>query len=172
MGTGKHVFLTQLCSDAFNHESGRGGGFANKLTKTDTLQFLARLSAEAARYGMSTGLKNAEELLDVAGPYVHFAVNEECSSMADSDGCAPYEPFLLAGKPVFHIEYVKPVGPTELTSTNRALGRMNTTELQDLYCQRVTLRNKMPLSGVAAELLRRSTVIKELELGGFTLFCE
>jgi hypothetical protein len=168
-GTHKHY------RDAFNHASKRGGGFTPKLTKKDTIDYLAKLSAEAARYGMSTGLKNAEELLDQAGPYVHFAVNEECASMADSEGCAPYEPFLLAGKPVFHIEYVtqrRTGKEVTLTSTNRSLQKLTSKALEDLYCQRTVMGNKRHLSAHAAELLRNSTVIKELALGGFTLFCE
>ncbi|KAF2666846.1 hypothetical protein BT63DRAFT_441894 [Microthyrium microscopicum] len=162
--------------DAFNHESKRGGGFKPKLTKADTVAYLARLSNEAAKYGMSTGLKNVEELVNDVSQYVHFAVNEECASMDNSDGCGPYQKFLLSGKPVFHIEYVKNRGGNgtnvQITSTNRSLSRYGTAELEALYCQRSILKGKTPLVAKAADLLRGSTVIKELELGGFTLFCD
>jgi Glycoside-hydrolase family GH114 len=60
---------------------------------------LNKLAAEAAKYGMSTGLKNAEEILPSVNSVIQFAVNEQCSS----DGsCTSYDGF---GKPVYHLEY-------------------------------------------------------------------
>jgi hypothetical protein len=74
--------ILTLVPDAFNHRSKRGGGFTPKLTSEDSIRFLAKLSNEAAKYGMSTGLKNIEELIERVHPYIHFAVNEECASMS------------------------------------------------------------------------------------------
>ena len=48
---------------------------------------------------MATGLKNAMDVIGELGPYVRFAVNEEC---AVRNECKQYTGF---GKPVYHIEY-------------------------------------------------------------------
>jgi hypothetical protein len=89
--------------DAFNRNK-KAGGFSKKLTKQDSITYIKKVAAEAAGYNMSTGLKNTEELISSVQDSVQFAVNEECASTADSDGCAPYIDFLKSGKPVFHIE--------------------------------------------------------------------
>jgi hypothetical protein len=59
------------------------------------------MSAEAAKYGISTGLKNAESILSRVEPYVQFAVNEQCHEYS---GCDVYSGF-VANKPVYNIEY-------------------------------------------------------------------
>jgi hypothetical protein len=65
-----------------------------------SVTYLKKLAAEAAKYGMSTGLKNAQEILSSVAGDIQFAVNEECA-MSGGD-CGSYAGF---GMPVYHIEY-------------------------------------------------------------------
>lgn len=62
--------------DPFNDDFNRGGGF--QLTKDDSVAFLKKMAAEAKRYGMSVGLKNAEDILPNVTDIIQFAVNEVC----------------------------------------------------------------------------------------------
>jgi len=62
--------------DPFNDDFDRGGGFKPKLTADDSVVFMKRLAAEAKRYGMSIGLKNAENILPNITDVIQFAVNE------------------------------------------------------------------------------------------------
>jgi hypothetical protein len=59
------------------------------------------MAQEAARYNMSTGLKNSGSILSQVQDVIQFAVNEECAAMGE---CNVYQSFLRV-KPVFHIEY-------------------------------------------------------------------
>jgi hypothetical protein len=60
----------------------------------------------------------------------------------------------------------------KLTSTNKKYNTYNRQQLIDLYCQRTIMSGKKPLPAQEAELLRGSTVIKILELDGWSLFCK
>lgn len=90
--------------DGYDNE--KGGGFKKPLTKKDTIAYVRKISREAARYGMSTGLKNAQGILKQVEADIHFAVNEECAGMKE---CRVYDGFMkgsaqFPAKPVFHIE--------------------------------------------------------------------
>lgn len=74
--------------DAFDRNR-KAGGFSKRLTKQDSVSYIKKIAAEARIYNMSTGLKNTEEFLASVTEHVRFAVNEECASTADSDGCIP-----------------------------------------------------------------------------------
>jgi hypothetical protein len=163
--------------DAFNHEDRRGGGFKKKLTKADTITYLGKLSKEAQKYNMATGLKNAEELLPQVQDLVQFAVNEECASISNSDGCDPYIPFLDAGKPVFHIEYAKykvnsQTGKVTLTSDKTALRTMSSERLEQLYCLETALPRTRRKALGKAQGARFSTVTKVLGLNGWVMYCD
>jgi len=124
---------------------------------------------------MSTGLKNTEELLPSVAEYVQFAVNEECASTADSDGCIPYIDFLKSGKPVFHIEYAKYQVSTngkdvKLSSTKTNLRLKSSTALGQLFCLKTALSNKKIVSQEVRTSF--STVIKMLGLNGFVMYCD
>src|ERR1700753_3883323 len=84
----------RFSKDAYGNENGLG------LTQEDAVRYMSKLAAEAAKYGMSTGLKNAEEIIPSVIDFVQFAVNEECVTV--DGGCGVYSGF---GKPVYHIEY-------------------------------------------------------------------
>ncbi|KAF2429480.1 hypothetical protein EJ08DRAFT_635168 [Tothia fuscella] len=83
--------------DGYSNENGGGLG----LTTRDAATYARKLAAEAAKYGMGMGLKNAQEILGSVRDVVQFAVNEECA--ANEGDCQSYQGF---GKPVYHIEYV------------------------------------------------------------------
>lgn len=78
-------------------------GFANAnglgLRAQDSTNFLRALAAEAAKYGMSTGLKNAQSIIASVADVVQFAVNEECKTVTKD--CGVYNDFVTK-KPVFH----------------------------------------------------------------------
>jgi Glycoside-hydrolase family GH114 len=61
-------------TDGYDNE--KGGGFRRPLTKSDAITYIRKLSREAKRYGMSTGLKNSADILKSVRDDVHFAVNE------------------------------------------------------------------------------------------------
>jgi endo-alpha-1,4-polygalactosaminidase (GH114 family) len=103
---------------------------------------------------MSTGLKNAQEILSQVTDDVQFAVNEQCA--ADS-GCTEYESFLDAGKPVFHIEYVDDGKSADSGEKSSRVKRANTST----DC----LKN----SSIGRQL---STVIKYLALDGWVEYCD
>jgi hypothetical protein len=63
------------------------------------------MASAAADLGLSTGLKNAQEILGNVLDTVQFAINEQCVTAEDT-ACSEYQPLLDAGKPVFHIEYI------------------------------------------------------------------
>ena len=81
-------------------------GYANRtgfpLTAKDQLRFDRALARAAHARGLSASLKND---LGQTGALVHdfdFALNEQCLQY---DECDRYDPFVKAGKAVFHIEY-------------------------------------------------------------------
>jgi hypothetical protein len=84
-------------------------GYANDtgfpLTADDQLAFNRRLARLAHSFGMSIGLKNDLAQAAALEPDFDFAVNEECFRYGE---CGALEPFLAAGKPVFHVEYDLP----------------------------------------------------------------
>ncbi|KAH6899637.1 glycoside hydrolase superfamily [Thelonectria olida] len=81
-------------------------GYANKngldLTSADSISYMKFLSDEAAKYNMSTGLKNAGGIISSVLSYVHFSVNEQCIQYGE---CDTFSPFIDDNKPVFNIEY-------------------------------------------------------------------
>src|ERR1700761_2147909 len=90
---------------------------------------MRKLSKEAHRYGMSVGLKNAEEILSRVIGDIDFAVNESCGSESRTrEPCRAYKALLQPStrggwgrswrnwrngrsdpveKAVFHIEYAR-----------------------------------------------------------------
>jgi hypothetical protein len=144
--------------------------------------YLRKLSAEAAKYGMATGLKNAEELLPQVIPDVQFAVNEQCQMDGD---CAVYNALLDAGKPVFHIEYTTPCfgaggSSVLLGSSDPQLAGYTSSQLKDLFCMdSAGLGGGKAGKGKAVvpvkdapEKAKFSTIIKVLLLDGWAFYCD
>ncbi|MCK9460201.1 MAG: endo alpha-1,4 polygalactosaminidase [Proteobacteria bacterium] len=69
----------------------------------DQLDYNAFIAEEAHARGLSVGLKNDVDQLVVLEPCYDWALNEECFAY---DECDRYAPFVVAGKAVFHVEYV------------------------------------------------------------------
>ncbi|PTD01206.1 hypothetical protein FCULG_00012662, partial [Fusarium culmorum] len=84
--------------DGFQNDNGL------KLTQKDTVDFVKFLSETAASFNMSTGLKNAGNVISEVISDVHFSVNEQCVEYSE---CDTFAQFISHGKPVFHIEYPK-----------------------------------------------------------------
>ena len=95
---------------------------------------------------MAIGLKNALSIIEDVVDVVDFAVNEEC---VDWTECSEMQPFIDAGKPVFHIEYPEGAGSDSGLSSD---------ELEE-YCN---ARGTNVLS----------TVIKNYTLDGWVQYCD
>ena len=139
--------------DAF---SNNGGGFG--LTEQDSTNFVRSLASEAAKYGMSTGLKNAQQILSSVQDVVQFAVNEECKAVTND--CNVYDTFVQS-KPVFHVEYAVHSGNTQLSSTYDGFTGMTSDQIKAAYC----------LDGTSEGAVF-STIIKALALDGWVLYCD
>ncbi|MEU6421859.1 endo alpha-1,4 polygalactosaminidase [Streptomyces spiralis] len=96
-------------------------GYRNRtgfpLTAADQLRY-NRLVAELAHdRGMAVGLKNdLDQIPQLVGDF-DFAVDEQCAQYRE---CAKLEPFVAAGKAVFHVEYELPTG--RFCAQSRRLG--------------------------------------------------
>jgi hypothetical protein len=157
--------------DAYGDESGRAGGFAVKLTKQDSIDYIKKLANEARSYGLAIGLKNAEAILPSLQGVVQYAVNEECA--ASYGGCSQYASFINQGRPVFHIEYVKyNVNGTsvQLTAENSALGGLPSAELQKIYCLEAGLGTRRMMNKEVSK--KFSTVIKTMDLTKAVTYCD
>jgi hypothetical protein len=97
--------------DAYRNDSGF------PLTAEDQLTFNTWIAAEAHRRGLSVGLKNDAEQVDVLQPYFDFAVVEQCFQFKE---CGSYTPFVTNDKAVFAAEYR--VRPARFCGRSRRLG--------------------------------------------------
>ncbi|KAF2425552.1 hypothetical protein EJ08DRAFT_663608 [Tothia fuscella] len=153
--------------------SANGGGFRPRISKRDTVAYFRRLAREAAAQGISTGLKNAQSMLEDVWADIQFAVNEECSSERD---CNIYRNFLSPrrtsgrngrggtqriGKPVFHIEY---------TAESMAGGPVR---------REIDTENDNAAPATRRQCLARnrlgdlfSTTIKKVNLDGWVEYCD
>lgn len=82
--------------DGYNNANGLG------LTAADATSFLSFLADTAHSLGLSIGLKNAGDLVTSVLDIMEWHVNEQC---LEYNECQLFQPFIDAGKPVFHIEY-------------------------------------------------------------------
>lgn len=117
------------------------------LTEDDAISFMQFLATEAAQYNMSTGLKNAGDIITRVLPYVAFSVNEQCIEYSE---CETFAAFIEAGKPVFNIEYPDSA-PNVKAETRREI------------CS---------TEGKAAGTEGFSKVIKLMELDGWVEYCD
>jgi hypothetical protein len=77
-----------------------GTGFP--LTYNDQIDYNIFLSKEAHQRGLSIGLKNDMEQVNDLLEHFDWALSEECFQW---DECDTLQPFIAAGKAVFHTEY-------------------------------------------------------------------
>ncbi|OQE37213.1 hypothetical protein PENCOP_c010G04215 [Penicillium coprophilum] len=74
------------------------------ITRADAINYVNWLASQSHSRGLSVGLKNGGDIIESVIDNMQWCVNEQC---AEYDECTTYEPFIEAGKPVFHIEYPK-----------------------------------------------------------------
>ncbi|KAI9701377.1 MAG: hypothetical protein M1820_006468 [Bogoriella megaspora] len=127
--------------DGYNNDNGLS------LATDDSISFINFLSTQAANHNLSTGLKNAGDIIPSVLQYVHFSVNEQCVEYSE---CSDFAPFIQAGKPVFHIEY--PDG---------APGKLSSATVKK-YCASTG-------SGDGSKGF--STVLKDMDLDGWVEYC-
>jgi hypothetical protein len=121
---------------------------------------------------MSTGLKNALEILPSVMGDIQFAVNEECQG---GSNCDQYNPLLAAGKPVFHIEYVDHTedskGGISMTSSLPELKNVSTPNIVKYLCLEKHSVN-LNHTYVPAPAKEYSTVIKGPLLDPWVYYCD
>ncbi|POR39124.1 Uncharacterized protein TPAR_00684 [Tolypocladium paradoxum] len=128
--------------DGYQNDNGLG------LTSDAAADYVKFLAKEAASYNMSTGLKNAADIVEDVLDVVQFSVNEQCIELAE---CESFAPFIKAKKPVFNIEY--PQGAPDGLSV----------QVTDDICSR---------KGNATGTDGFSTVIKKMNLDGWVQYCD
>ncbi|KAF1835456.1 hypothetical protein BDW02DRAFT_289030 [Decorospora gaudefroyi] len=111
------------------------------LKPTDSIAYMRFLQTEASKHSMKIGLKNSLDILPDVTPIIDFAVNEQCAQLGE---CQTYDNFIALNKPVFHIEYPKPL------DAQAAKG----------------------LSCTAPGVTGLSTILKSLHLDGITYYCD
>jgi hypothetical protein len=102
-------------------------GYSNSnglsLTMAQAVDYIDFLADTAHAYNMSIGLKNGGGIIDQVIDKMQWEVNEQCAQFSE---CATFQPFITAGKPVFHIEYpggvLADVSGTEKTSVCDSAG--------------------------------------------------
>ncbi|MER5995549.1 MULTISPECIES: endo alpha-1,4 polygalactosaminidase [Streptomyces] len=75
------------------------------LTARDQLRYNRMIADIAHERGLAVGLKNDLAQIPHLLDDFDFAVNEECAQYGE---CERLEPFVAAGKAVFHVEYARP----------------------------------------------------------------
>ncbi|RKF71123.1 putative endo alpha-1,4 polygalactosaminidase [Golovinomyces cichoracearum] len=121
--------------DAYDNANGFG------LTTADAINFLKFLATEAHSHNLSIGLKNGGKLVPDVLDFMEWDVNEQCLQF---DECDMFQPFVKAGKPVFHIEY-----PDTLLTNDLILNK---------YCEDEKTRGF-------------STVLKKIQLDEWAVNC-
>ncbi|MGB1407078.1 endo alpha-1,4 polygalactosaminidase, partial [Alloalcanivorax venustensis] len=97
----------------------------------DQIDYNTWLAAQAHQRGLAISLKNDLGQIDDLVAHFDFAINESCHEW---DECELLMPFIEAGKPVVHINYLyadDPIGRAELCLYTRGLG-FNTLTLPQL----------------------------------------
>ncbi|KAI9746883.1 MAG: hypothetical protein M1815_004922 [Lichina confinis] len=123
--------------DAYNNDSGLD------LTDDDAADFVLFLADEGHARNLAVGLKNGGAIVDRVVDRLEWEVNEQCLEFNE---CDEFQPFIDAGKPVFHIEY-----PSDARSAKPDT-----------------------VSSICDDDARRgfSTLIKELKLGNWSQKCD
>ena len=110
-------------------------GYSNRtglpLTYQDQIDYNTWLAAQAHQRGLAISLKNDLGQIDDLVAHFDFAINESCHEW---DECELLMPFIEAGKPVVHINYLyadDPIGRAERCLDTRGLG-FNTLTLPQL----------------------------------------
>lgn len=101
-------------------------GYANRtglpLTYQDQIDYNTWLADQAHQRGLAISLKNDLGQIDDLVAHFDFAINESCHEWEE---CELLMPFIEAGKPVIHINYLyadDPIGRAELCLYTQSLG--------------------------------------------------
>ena len=92
--------------DGYDNDSGFD------LSPSSAVDYMTFLASESHSRNMSIGLKNAGAIVNATLDMMQWEVNEQCVEFQE---CSLFQPFIAAGKPVFHIEY-----PTSAPSVTAA----------------------------------------------------
>ncbi len=111
-------------------------GYRNRtgfpLTAADQLRYNRLIARLAHDRGLAVGLKNdLDQIPQLVGDF-DFAVNEQC---AQYDECHLLDPFVAAGKPVFHAEYEVPTAAFCPAARERGLSSMRKRYALDAWRQ-------------------------------------
>lgn len=132
------------------------------LTAADQLRYNRFLAREVRARGMSAGLKNDLEQIPQLLDSFDFAIDEECFQYRE---CRALEPFVAAGKAVFHAEYRRT--PEEFCPVATALGLSSMRKRLDLGAWRIYCRPPRVLVRTAV-LRASSTVALRLACPGYS----
>jgi len=113
------------------------------MTQQNSIDFIGFLAGIAQTLGLSIGLKNSGAIISEVITAMQWEVNEQCVQFSE---CTTFDPFIDAGKPVFHIEY--------------------TDQVQANFV--ATLCSN---SGPADGATNFSTLLKHTSLDGFVQYC-
>lgn len=73
------------------------------LTSSTAIKYLTSLAHDSHSIDLAIGFRNSHELVNTTADLADFQVNENCVLYEE---CDFYQPFITAGKSVFHIEYM------------------------------------------------------------------
>lgn len=144
--------------DAFDNENGLG------LTAQDQLDYNKFLATEAHLRGLSVGLKNTLALIPQLVGGFDWALDEECELYGE---CAALEPFISAGKAVFHCEYLDSEGDADDDESGDADdddSDSDDTKAPNVYAL-------TPAQICANKPANFSTIIKNLDLDAYRSSC-
>ena len=110
-------------------------GFA--LTAVDQLGYNRFLAREAHALGLSIGLKNDLDQVELLVGDFDWALSEECVAYNE---CEALTPFIAAGKAVFHVEYGASTLASSVCATTNALGFDTLIKNLELDAWRVACR--------------------------------
>jgi len=127
--------------DGFQNDNGLD------LTSEGSAEFMRFIAGEAAKLGLSTGLKNAGDIIEDVLDVVQFSVNEQCAQYKE---CETFAQFTKAGKPVFQIEYPDGAPEVKAQDVNKICSRKGESEGSENF----------------------STVIKAMNLDGWVQYCD
>ncbi|KAF1914213.1 glycoside hydrolase superfamily [Ampelomyces quisqualis] len=131
--------------DGYENDNGVG------LTINDSIEYIRYLSMVTSPLNLTLGLKNAKGIISAVLPLVSFSVNEQC---AQYNECNDFQPFIAAGKPVFHIEY--PGGEGDISQQIQTYGFGEDTKKKTCTSE--------GSNGF-------STVLKKMNLDGWVEYC-
>lgn len=110
--------------DGYLFTGDNGTGFG--LSATTGVEYMRWLSNTAHHLDVAIGLRNSAELINQTMDVIDWQLNEGCAQLGN---CDAYQPFIEAGKPVFHIEYATNASASVLNMACNADGSQHFSTL-------------------------------------------